>query len=377
MIKKSLAVVFSTLFLLVSIFAMPVRNPQQDDATIKLGSTLINVPVIVSDPEGRYVPGLKQNDFTVYQDDTKQKIAFFTAQQEPINVALLLDVSGSTKDVLKKIKGAAKDFVKELKPKDRAAVMSFDLDIHLLASLTTDHKTLEKAVNEAKNSDARGTVVRDAVNDAAMSIFAKVKGRKAIILLTDGKDNSSAISTPDLMTNIQESDTMIYTVYFSTHTAAPRSNGGYGGGRGGMGGRRGGGFPGGGSPGGGGTGGGRGGSGRGGGGGGRGGGNSPNDEARQNAEAAKFLQDISDATGGRFYRSEIADLSKNFSLIADELRQQYVIGYYPEAAIKPAMFIKSESRLINRLTLLCGRVRITKRRRRRFTFFYLKNENPT
>src|SRR5258708_7002240 len=149
MFRKISITLLSVIAILSCVVAGPAHRVSQDEE-IKLGATLVNVPVIVSDAEGRYIPGLKLSDFSLYQDDVKQKISFFGAQEEPINVALLLDTSGSTHDVLKKIKGAAKDFIKDLKPKDRAAVMSFDLDIHLLSSLTSDKKTLEKAVNEAK-----------------------------------------------------------------------------------------------------------------------------------------------------------------------------------------------------------------------------------
>ncbi|HZS47926.1 MAG TPA: VWA domain-containing protein [Blastocatellia bacterium] len=313
---KTVVSILIAFLLLSPVYVVPGQN--QDE--IKLGSTLVNVPVIVSDQNGRYIPGLKQTDFTLYQDDVKQKISFFAAMQEPFTVALLLDVSGSTADVLKKIKDAGKEFVKKLQPKDRAAVLSFDGEVELLSSITSDRKELEHAIDNAKVGERPGTALRDAVNEAVYGVFAKVKGRKAVVVLTDGKDNASSISTEELMKNVEQSDTLIYSVFYPTTESYGRGGGGGGYGRHGGYGRRGGGWPGGG----------------GGGGyprrGGNGGGNNRN--SRENVEAAEFLQELSDSTGGRFYHSQVTDLKKTFDMIADELRQQYVLGYYPDQTKK-------------------------------------------
>src|SRR5882724_4157865 len=105
----------------------PSRNAQDD--VLKLGATLVNVPVVVSDRQGRYISGLKKDDFTVYQDGVKQKISVFATDQEPLNIALLIDTSRSTHDVLGNIKKSAIEFIKHLRPQDKATVVSCDHEI--------------------------------------------------------------------------------------------------------------------------------------------------------------------------------------------------------------------------------------------------------
>ena len=108
---------------------------------IKVDTRLVSVPVTVSDRNGRYVPGLTEADFTLYQDGVKQNIDFFGATEEPLTIALLIDTSQSTRPVLADIKDSAHAFLKLLQPRDRAMVVSFDYDTHVLSGLTTDKET--------------------------------------------------------------------------------------------------------------------------------------------------------------------------------------------------------------------------------------------
>jgi VWFA-related protein len=309
----------------VSIFAICVTcaDAQVQDETIKIGATLVSVPVIVSDRTGRYISGLKAGNFTLYRDGVKQQISFFTAEEEPINVALLLDTSKSTQTVLDEIKDHARDFLKQLRPQDKALVVSFDYEVHVLTGLTSDRKVLERAIINAEIGEYVGTTLRDAVFEVEERHFKKITGRKAIILLTDGKDHGSRVSTEELLEASAESDAMIYSIFYTTKNPNlnprfdpfPRRR------RDGMdppmnrGRRR---FP------------------------------LTNEfltnrqrqfpdrpqrrerVERKNREAVDFLEELSEVSAGRFYRSEITDLKKNFALIADELRHQYRIGFYPD-----------------------------------------------
>jgi VWFA-related protein len=271
---------------------------------VKLKATLVNVPVIVSDREGRYLSGLRADDFTLYNDHVKQPIAVFEATEEPLNVALLLDTSLSTRNVLGEIKDAAMSFIKRLRPQDRAMIGSFDYDVHLLSKLTADRRALERAIKEAEIGEYAGTVLRDAVMKVAGESLRQVQGRKAIVLLTDGKDHGSAAAEDDTLEAAQESGAMIYTIFYRTGFA-PR----FGERRGGW--RRRGGVFGDGPP-----------------------RRQPGNERRReraerkNDEAADYLNELADASAGRFYPSEVTDLKKTFDLIADELRHQYRLGFY-------------------------------------------------
>src|SRR5688500_2360004 len=184
---------------------------------LKVDTRLVSVPVTVSDRNGRYVPGLTEADFTLYQDGVKQKIDFFGATEEPLTIALLIDTSQSTRPVLADIKESAHAFLKLLMPRDRAMVVRFDYDTHVLSGLTTDKEQLRQAIRSADiPHDLLGTTLRDAAFQSINRSFAGIKRRKAVIVLTDGKDHGSLISGDELLYSLQETDTLIYTVRFRT-----------------------------------------------------------------------------------------------------------------------------------------------------------------
>src|SRR5205085_6428317 len=276
---------------------------QAEPDAVKLRATLVNVPVIVSDREGRYVGGLRAGDFTLYNDHIQQPVAVFEATEEPLNVALLLDTSLSARDVLGDIKDAALSFIKRLRPQDRALVVSFDYEIHLLSRLTADRRALEQAVKGARIGDYAGTVLRDALVRVTNESLRQVQGRKAIVLLTDGKDHGSVVEEDESLEAAQESGAMIYTIFYRTGPAL-RIDRQRGWRRGGIFGDR---FP----------------------------RRGPGNERRRarvernNEQAAEYLDQLAEASAGRFYRSEVTDLKKTFDLIADELRHQYRLGFYP------------------------------------------------
>lgn len=273
----------------------------QDTETIKIDTRLVSVPVIVSDRNGRYVPNLTVEEFTVFQDDAKQNIEFFAATEEPLTIALLIDTSQSTRPVLGDIKDSAKSFIKLLTPKDRAMVVTFDYATHVLSGLTSDQKQLEKAIKSAEIPDRMfGTTMRDAVYQTVADSFRGIVGRKAVILLTDGKDAGSRITSNDLLFRLEESDTLVYTIMFKTNDGPMRGGPPIFGRRGGIMMP----FP----------------------------RRNPRREERverNNEIAEDFLQELSDTTAGRFYSSKDGKLKKTFASIVDELRFQYRLGFYP------------------------------------------------
>ncbi len=280
------------------------------EESIKVETRLVSIPTVVSDRSGRYIPNLTGADFTVFQDGVAQKIEFFAATEEPINVALLIDTSHSTHGVLGDIKDSAKSFIKLLSPADKAMIVSFDADVHILSPLTSDQEQLKKAIKSAEIPEDIGTMMRDAVIQTVTGAFKDLPGRKAIILLTDGKDAGSAISGGRLLYRMQETDTLVYTVMFKTENQNFRDRPRFG-----RGGRGGGGVFGRGMP--------------------------PvfwPDERQtrrrerldeKNLEAKDFLQKLSDVTAGRFYSSKNGKLKDTFATIVEELRFQYRLGFYP------------------------------------------------
>src|SRR5262249_23809727 len=148
--RRTGAAIFSALICCaMCVIAADAQTQKQDsEQTFKIDTTLVSVPVIVSDRQGRYIAGLKAADFTLYEDHVKQPIVFFADTEEPINVALLLDTSKSAMLVLDDIKKTAKDFVKQLRPQDRAMIASFDYDTIALCELTSDRETEGQANGE-------------------------------------------------------------------------------------------------------------------------------------------------------------------------------------------------------------------------------------
>lgn len=296
---------------------LTVEVKAQDDKAqtptevIKVYSNLVSVPVIVSDRNGRYISGLKEADFKLYDNSAQQKLAYFDAAEAPLNVALLLDTSRSTEGAIDEIRKAAKDFIKELRPQDRAMIVSFDYAVNKLSSLTSNRKVLERAIKDAHVGEYFGTLLNDALFDVIDHDLRPVNGRKAIVLLTDGRDAGSRASQEQVLSYATESDAMIYSIYYEPSLMFGRKRP-FRRGRGIFGGAipdrqdR---FP-------------------------RQGG--PGAQQRRNRQerrgefAIDYLTRLSENSAGRFYESETTDLKKTFVLIAEELRNQYRLGFYPD-----------------------------------------------
>jgi len=309
--------------------------PQEVEAgdIIKVDTTLVTIPVSVMDRDGRYVPNLRKEDFRLWEDGVEQDVAFFSSVDKPFSVVLMLDTSPSTQFRLEDIQEAAISFVNQLRPDDRVMVVSFNGEINVLSDFTSDRSKLDRAIRRAHTDD--GTRLYDAVDAVINRELSKVQGRKAIVLFTDGVDTTSRRATYESnLQDAQELDALIYSVEYDTSgdvagVTFPDPNdvfgqilgGIFGGGR-----RSGGGYPrgGGGSP-------------RGGGGYPRGGGNYPRGTGRSDYELAEqYLREIADSTGGRQYHADsLQNMSLAFANVAEELRRQYSIGYYPKRPGQP------------------------------------------
>jgi VWFA-related protein len=286
--------------LLVSAGVVQSQEPQTTD-TITIDTNLISVPVIVSDRDNRYVANLKVDAFRLFDNQVEQKITYFDTGEEPLNVVLMLDTSFSTSGVLDEIKKAAKEFLKDLRPQDRAMIVTFDWEIKKLSDLTNDRKQLEDAVKHAKGGKYAGTLVNDALMDVSTHVLQPIRGRKAIILLSDGEDHGSVTNPDDLLTTESEADAMIYSIYYRPEMQRMFGMPG----RGGFSGRP---FhhampqhPG-----------------------------PPQRRPQRRNEGFELMQKLAEVTGGRFYQGETDELKGTFAMIAEELRHQYRLGFYPE-----------------------------------------------
>lgn len=290
-----------------------VQEEVGDDEVVRVNSTLVTIPVSVLDRDGRFIPALRKEDFRIIEDGVEQEVAYFNTVEAPFTVALVLDTSGSTRFKIDEIQDAAIAFVDQLRPEDRVMVVSFDDSVRFLSDATSDRRRLRDAIRQTRTGG--GTRLYDAVEEVIKKRISRVPGRKAIVLFTDGVDTTSTRASYSSTTrDAEELDAMIYPVQYDTYT----DQGGIGGG--------------GGWPGGGGGGVGRviidilGGIGRGPVSGGSGGGATREDYQR----AGRYLRELSYLTGGRLYQADDSTyLRQAFSNIAEELRRQYSLGYYP------------------------------------------------
>ncbi len=196
----------------------PTQKPTdpEDQGTIIVDTTTqVVVPVIVTDNYGRFVTGLKKTDFAVREDGVSQEIEDFSDASSPFSVALMIDLSLSTKNKLDEIKRTAIDFVKLLQPRDRVIVVAFDERVRFVGDFTGDQKELEKSIKSLKTSYL--TSLYDAIDLTIREKLRTQKGRKAIVVLSDGVDSGSKKATyQSVMDLITRSGIIAYSVRYET-----------------------------------------------------------------------------------------------------------------------------------------------------------------
>lgn len=285
-----------------------------NDDVIKVETNLVTMPVSVLDRNGRFVAGLRQQDFQIFENGSAQKIEYFASVEQPFTVVLLIDVSPSTAYRIDEIHDAAISFVNQLRRDDKVVVISFDERINVLSPVTNDRRVLRNAILQAQFGD--GTSLYEAVDYAISRQLRQIEGRKAVVLFTDGVDTTSRRATyQSTVSQAEELDALIYPIRYDTYSGmANQGGGGYPGQRrqrssGDIFGDILGGILNGGTIG--------------------GGGGSRSDYE----EGRRYLEDLARNSGGRAVEANANNnLDAAFAGIAEELRQQYSVGYYPETA---------------------------------------------
>src|SRR5258705_9875956 len=204
-------------------FAKPTPEKElefDENDVVRVSTSLITVPAEVLDRNGRNVGNLQKTDFRIYENGVEQQVAYFASVEQPFTVALLLDVSGSTQSQLQAIRTAANTFIKRLRPKDRLLLVSFDGTINVL----TEAVTLADLRKQKLRLDAihDGTLLYDTVGFVLNQRLAAIKGRKAIVLMTDGVDGGSKkASLKQNLRDAEEANAVIYTVQYNTMPQLP------------------------------------------------------------------------------------------------------------------------------------------------------------
>jgi Ca-activated chloride channel family protein len=263
----------------------------EEGSVLRVSTSLITVPAIVMDRNGRYVANLKKEDFRIYEDGVEQQLTYFASVEKPFTVALMLDVSGSTQYQLAQIREAANTFLGRLRLNDRLMAITFDGQVHVLTEPAEVGVIRRGKLRIPAVTD--GTVLYDAV-DFALKRMAQIPGRKAIVLMTDGVDQSSRVSMKQTLADIAEQDVLVYTVQYNTLPQLPERLS-----------------------------------------------RIQNEKARRKVQerlmkgyaiSEPYLRALAEKTGGRFYRADdLREVGPAFEAITSELGVQYSLGYYPKA----------------------------------------------
>jgi Ca-activated chloride channel homolog len=268
---------WTTISLAAVVLALP-GAPQLP--SFRSGVDIVSLSVTVTDRSGRYVTDLTPEEFSVFEDGTKQDVTFFNRTNLPIALALLLDTSASMEDRMATAQEAAAGFARRLRPLDLGELIAFDREVRVLQAFTNDTAALDRAVRRttASGSTALYNAVYISLKELK-KIRAKIEQdvrRQAIVVFTDGEDTSSLVSYDELLDLAKRSETAIYAVGLRSKEEVA---------------------------------------------------------SKVYKEADFVLRQLAQESGGRVYFPDrIEDLAGVYAQIADELANQYVIGYISKNA---------------------------------------------
>jgi VWFA-related protein len=260
--------------------ALAATVPAQQLPSFRAGVDLVSLSVTITDASGRYVTDLTPDQLNIFEDGAKQDIAYFNRANVPIALSLLLDTSASMEDKMATAKGAAVGFARRLRPQDLGQLIGFADRVEVLQAFTSDQAALERAIRRTAANGS--TALRNAVY-IALKELKKIRAtteedirRQAIVVFTDGDDTSSLIGFDDLLDLARRSETAIYTIALRSPFEI---------------------------------------------------------ENKTYAETDFSLRQLTQQTGGRaFFPTRIEDLAGVYGQIADELANQYVVGFVSKNA---------------------------------------------
>ena len=252
----------------------------QAGGKIKVDVNLVVLHTAVFDDRGKFVDGLAQDSFRVYEDKVEQKLAVFKREDIPVSMGLVIDNSGSMRDKRPRVNEAALTLVQASNPQDEAFVVNFNDDFYL--DLDKDFSNSVPELKEAlERIDARGsTALYDALIGSLDHLKKARKEKKVLLVVTDGEDNTSRNSLERTVKEIQKTDTVVYTIGLLSQ------------------------------------------------------------ESKKSAKnARKALTAIAQASGGVAYFPEnVEDVHSICEQVAHDIRHQYTLAYYPSNAAKDGSY---------------------------------------
>jgi Ca-activated chloride channel family protein len=262
------------------------RKPQTN---LRSDTNLVLVPVSVCDPSNHPVTGLEKEHFKVFEDKVEQTVTHFAMDDESVAVGLVLDISGSMGPKLRRARQAAAAFFQTANADDEFFLVEFNDQPKLAVPLT---RNIEEIQNALTFTQSKGrTALLDAIMLALHEIKRSPKNRKALLIVSDGGDNSSRYTETEVRNLVRESDVLIYAIgVFEPYGSRGRT---------------------------------------------------PEESA-----GPGLLTDISDQTGGRHFPSDIGELPDIAAKIGIELRNRYVLGYSPSTSQRDGRYHRLQVKVI-------------------------------
>src|SRR5437016_9185521 len=249
----------------------PNQDPNRQGGSIKIDVSLVVLHTTVLDDRGKFVDGLKEENFRVFEDKAEQKLSVFKREDVPVSMGLVIDNSGSMRDKRPRVNEAALTLVQASNPQDESFVVNFNDDYYL--DLDKDFTSSIPELKEAlERIDARGsTALYDAVIGSMDHLKKAGRDKHVLLIVTDGEDNSSHFTLEKTIHEIQKTDTVIYTIGLLSQ------------------------------------------------------------ESKKSAKKARrALEDIARASGGVSYFPEnVEDVHNICQQVAHDIRNQYTLAYYP------------------------------------------------
>ncbi len=203
-------------------FAKTLPPPEKEPALVNRVPTnkivssvapqLLRFNASVLDRHGRAIGGMRESDFTVWENGIERRVTNVSPANEPFNLVLLLDVSGSVEERMDFIRKAARDFLRTTSPHDRISIISFRDDIQIISDFSTDRQLLSKKLDEMDAGG--GTALYDALGYVLAAPLKRLRGeRTAIVVMSDGDDNKSFLPFPAILEALTESGALVYPLY--------------------------------------------------------------------------------------------------------------------------------------------------------------------
>jgi Ca-activated chloride channel homolog len=262
----------------------PPQQPTPSGSRLKASVDLVVLHVTVTNSAGQFVSDLKEGNFRVSEDKIEQKVSFFSRDDIPVTMGLVIDNSGSMREKRQQVNAAAMTFVRTSNPQDEAFVVNFNDEYYLDTDgdFTSDQRDLNEALSRI---DTRGsTALYDAVIGSLEHLKKGHKDKRVLLLITDGDDDASRMSFEDTIKEAEKSNAAIYTI--GVFSDDDRKN-----------------------------------------------------DKRMVRHSKKILQELAEATGGQaYFPDNLADVTPICEQVASEIRNQYTIGYYPTNSAKDGTF---------------------------------------